>query len=124
MAANILVTIEQETFHAELNDSVTARGIVELLPMTVRMSRWGDEYYGSIETEFELEADARDIMKVGELAYWPSGQALCIFFGPTPASEGSAPVAASAVNPVGMILESCAPLKKMGSGVTAEIRSA
>ncbi len=124
MATRILITIEGEEFHAELNDSATARGIVELLPMTVRMSRWGDEYYGSIETEFELEADARDIMKVGELAYWPSGQALCVFFGPTPASEGSAPVAASAVNPVGMVLDSCAPLKKMGSGVTAEITHA
>ncbi len=124
MATQILITIEGKEFHAELNDSATAGGIVELLTMTVRMSRWGDEYYGSIETEFELEADARDIMKVGELAYWPQGQALCVFFGPTPASEGSAPVAASAVNPVGMVLDSCAALKKMGSGVTAEITHA
>lgn len=121
MATRILITIEGVEFRAELNDSTTARGILELLPMTVRMSRWGDEYYGSIERDFDLEDDARDIMKVGELAYWPQGQALCVFFGPTPASEGSAPVAASAVNPVGKVLDSCSPLKKMGSGVTAEI---
>ena len=42
-------------------------------------------------------------MEVGEVAYWPPGQALCIFFGPTPASVGDEPRAASPVNPLGSI---------------------
>ena len=47
--------------------------------------------------------DARQNMAVGELGYWPSGSAFCIFFGPTPVSEGETPRAYSNVNPFGQV---------------------
>jgi hypothetical protein len=40
---------------------------------------------------------------VGDIGYWPPGNALAIFFGPTPISNGSAPIPASEVNLVGKI---------------------
>ena len=49
------------------------------------------------------EPAAREVMEIGEVAYWPPGRALCVFFGPTPASAGAEPRAASPVNPVGAL---------------------
>jgi uncharacterized protein len=43
-------------------------------------------------------------MTVGELGYWPTGNAFCIFFGPTPASSADTPVAASPVNVLGRVI--------------------
>jgi hypothetical protein len=39
----------------------------------------------------------------GDLAYWPTMPAFCIFFGPTPVSTGNRPRAASPVNVFGKI---------------------
>ena len=36
--------------------------------------------------------------EVGDIGYWPDGNGFCIFFGPTPASKGEKPRAASPVN--------------------------
>jgi hypothetical protein len=99
----------------ELDDSPTALAFGDRLPASLRMSRWGDEYYGRIDADLGIgEADdARELMEVGELAYWPVGNALCIFFGPTPASEGPEPRAASPVNPIGRLEGALEKLKAL-----------
>ena len=56
-------------------------------------------------------------MEVGELAVWPAGNALCIFFGPTPASKGNEPRAVSPVNPVGKLICNPAVLEKLGNSI-------
>jgi hypothetical protein len=118
------ITIEAEgiELHAELNESPCARAIGALLPISAEMGRWGDEYYGSINRSFPLDPDARETMTVGELAYWPPGQALCIFFGPTPASTGPEPRAASEVNPIGHITGDCSGLKGLGQRISVVVR--
>jgi uncharacterized protein len=110
----------------ELNDSETAKAFAAMLPTTVRLSRWGDEYYGNLPQPLNLREspDAREEMAVGELAYWPPGNALCIFFGPTPASTDDPPRAASPVNPLGRIKGDCAPLKGLGDSVQANVTKA
>lgn len=105
----------------ELNDSPSARVLFSSLPVEIRMSRWGDEYYGNCGISVGLEPDARDEMEVGELAVWPPGKALCVFFGPTPASVGDEPRAASPVNPVGRLLEDPSPLKDLGPMITVQV---
>ena len=65
--------------------------------------------------------DARDEMKVGELAFWLPGNALCVFFGPTPASTGTEPRAASAVNPAGMLKGDVQALSKLGTTVEVAV---
>lgn len=81
------------------------------------MSRWGEEYYGDCGIRVETTDDSRVDMEVGELAIWPAGNAFCIFFGPTPASTGEHPVAASPVNPIGKIFDDCSPLKGLGGSI-------
>ena len=88
---------------AILNDSPTATKIWEALPIEGRGSTWGDEIYFSIPVEAEQEKDARDIVAVGELGYWPPGNAFCIFYGATPGSTEGEIRPASPVNPIGKV---------------------
>jgi hypothetical protein len=90
-------------FHAVLNDTGTARAILDALPITGEANRWGGEIYFSIPVQAGLESGARDVLEAGEIGYWPPGTALCLFFGPTPVSEGDEIRAASKVSIVGRI---------------------
>lgn len=96
---------------ATLDDGPTAVALRRILPLEIEMSRWGGEYYGACLIEIGPVEDARSEMAVGEVAYWPPGRALCIFFGPTPASTGREPRMASAGNPIGMIVSDVASLE-------------
>ena len=103
MAKTIRITTGEVQVEAQLNDSSTAKSIVGALPIKGRGNRWGGEIYFSIGVQAGLEEGARDVLEAGELGYWPSGNAFCIFFGPTPASEGDEIRAASAVNIIGKV---------------------
>jgi len=87
---------------AELNDSKTADAIWNALPIRARGSTWGDEIYFGIPVSVGEES-GKEIVDMGDVAYWPPGNAFCIFFGPTPASRGSEIRPASAVNVVGKV---------------------
>lgn len=82
-------------------DSETFRLFRESLPIKGKVMRWGDEIYFYVAFQAPLENGARSTMRVGEIAYWPNGPALAIFFGPTPASKGAEPEAASDCNVIG-----------------------
>ncbi|MEE9275395.1 MAG: cyclophilin-like fold protein [bacterium] len=88
---------------AVLAEGPTADLLWEALPIEGRASTWGEEIYFAIPLEAPQEGGAREEMAPGEIAYWPPGKAFCIFFGPTPASTGEAPRAASPVNPLGRV---------------------
>jgi hypothetical protein len=124
MGQEITLKIESLVLTARLNDSDSARALAAALPMEIGMSRWGDEYYGGCGLRLPEAEDARELMEVGELAYWSPGSAFCIFFGPTPASSGAEPRAASAVNPLGRILDDCSGLKALGASVRARLEEA
>ena len=123
MAHNITITVAGETYAAELNDSETARAIYDALPIDGSGSRWGEEIYFSIPVQAEADDDARAETEVGALCYWPPGNAFCIFFGPTPASTGSQPCAASPVNDVGRILDDVQPLKSSPNSAPVRIEA-
>jgi len=101
---NITIRFAHYQVEAELFDTPTGRAIYESLPIHENVSLWGDEIYFEIPVEVGLEPGSRAAVKVGDLAYWPNMPAFCIFFGPTPASSGNTPVAASPVNIFGKLL--------------------
>ena len=103
MSKAIKITAGQIQFDAELNDSPTAQAIYDSLTIKANVNRWGGEIYFTITVEAEPEADSRDVLEAGELGYWPPGNAFCIFFGPTPASQVNEIRAASAVNIIGKV---------------------
>ena len=121
MGQKIEIDIDGQRVPAELNDSTTAKLFAETLPATISLSRWGDEYYGGCGVNTAEAEDAREIMEVGELAYWAPGSAFCIFFGPTPASTDDRPRAASPANPMGKITGDATVFRPLGGSVTVTI---
>ncbi len=115
MANRIRITAGPVTASATLNDSSTARAIWDALPIEVPGSTWGDEIYFGIPVQ-KGEEDAKAVVEVGDLGYWPPGHAFCIFFGPTPASRGDEVRPASPVNVVGRIEGDATVFKKVASG--------
>ncbi|GIW79979.1 MAG: hypothetical protein KatS3mg105_1786 [Gemmatales bacterium] len=103
MGQKIRITCGEVSLTAELNDSPTAKAIADALPIRKPGNRWGEEIYFSIPVKMDEAEDARADMEVGELGYWPPGNAFCIFFGKTPVSNGNKPRAASPVNPIGQV---------------------
>jgi uncharacterized protein len=97
------ITAGGVTATAALNNSETADAIFAALPITGSANIWGDEIYFSIPVALKSAADAKEVVKMGELGYWPPGKAFCIFFGPTPASSGSEIRPASPVNVFGRV---------------------
>jgi hypothetical protein len=97
-------TVGDITLEAGWADTPTADLIFESLPLTSSGSYWGDELYFPIPVEADAEPGASDVVEVGSVAFWPPGNCLCIFWGPTPASHGNECRAADRVNVVGQIL--------------------
>jgi len=87
---------------ATLNQSATADALWTALPLTSSVQIWGNEIYFSTPVEAP-EDDAQETVDKGAVAYWPPGQALCLFWGPTPMSRGDEIRPASPVNVVGYL---------------------
>ncbi len=120
----IRITAGKIQAEAVLNESPTATKIWEALPIEERGNTWGDEIYFSIPVEARQEQDARDLVAVGELGYWPPGTAFCIFFGRTPASTDERPRAASAVNIIGKVSGDATIFRAVPSGTRVRLERA
>jgi hypothetical protein len=103
MGNRILLLIGKHDFEVELNDSDTANAIWLATPFEAYTNAWGEEIYFEIPVKVKLEGGRR-VLQPGEVAYWPEGQALCVFYGPTPVSKGEEPEAVSDVSPVGRLV--------------------
>ncbi len=112
------------TATAELADSPIAQLLWDALPIDGRANRWGDEIYFSIPVDADEKPDARAEVEVGTIAFWPPGNAFCIFWGPTPASRGSQPMAASPVNVLGKIEGGAAQFGRVSSGARVQLERA
>ena len=108
---------------ALLNSSHTSDLLWEALPIEATGSTWGDEIYFRIPVEAE-EDNAEEVVDMGAVGYWPPGQALCLFFGRTPASIGDEIRPASAVNILGSIEGDLTVLKRVASGAKVVVEQA
>jgi len=105
---------------ADLNDTHTAQRIWESLPFQARGNRWGDEIYFGIPVKMDVEK-GQEVVQAGDLGYWPPGHAFCIFFGPTPASHGEEPRAASPVTVFGRVLGDASVFTQVPDGTEVAV---
>ncbi len=112
MTTNIRIIAGAVVVEAELEATPCGKTIAAALPITASPNEWGDEFYFQVPVHMPLDDTATWTVKVGDIGYWPPGDAIAIFFGPTPLSSGSDPVPASEVNLIGRITGDPTALKK------------
>ena len=103
---------------AELNESIapkTVEAIKKALPIKSKANRWGDEVYFHTNVNVSVEENSKEVVEVGDVAYWIPGKAICLFFGKTPISDDKIRPA-SAVNVIGKILDDPTVLKEVKDG--------
>ncbi|MBW1731534.1 MAG: hypothetical protein JRH08_11420 [Deltaproteobacteria bacterium] len=109
----IRIVVGSVTLDAELNETPTAKKVGDILPFRGGFNTWGDEIYFEIPVQAELDESAKEEVSLGDLGYWPTGNAFCIFFGPTPMSREGKIIPASAVNIIGRVLGDATQLKEV-----------
>lgn len=124
MGRKILIRSGDIEMSAELNDSPTSLALWAVLPLSATANTWGDEVYFEVPVNQKLDATASTVVKVGDLGYWPSGRAFCIFFGPTPISRGDEIRPASAVNVIGEVMGDASVFKAVRDGDLIELDAA
>jgi hypothetical protein len=90
----------------ELDDSIspkTVKSFLDNLPFTVGINLWGDEIYTDESPVNMGEENAKSPVELFDVAYWPSGKAICLFYGPTPIGKKNEIKPYSPVNVIGKI---------------------
>lgn len=118
---DLRIDVDGRTLTASWTDENpnTRNAIAASLPLEGDATRWGDELYFDIPVDVAAENTQTEV-PVGAIAYWPQGNALCLFWGETPASQGDEPRAASPVNVVARI-DDVEPLADIEGGATVRV---
>ncbi len=121
MPTEIVVISGDLRLHGFLGDSPTAQALAAALPFTAKAHRWGEEIYFPVPVAADLDDTARTVVQVGDLGYWPTGKAFCIFFGLTPTSVPGEIRPASAVNLVGQLTDDPCCLTAVPEGAPVRV---
>ena len=120
---DLTIEFKNQTFtiNALLNQTETAKSLVDILPINSPINLWGEEIYFPVDLYLDNELP-QETVDIGDIAYWPPGNAFCIFFGETPASVDGNIKPASAVTVIGKLESDPEVLKRVKSGENIIIR--
>jgi hypothetical protein len=107
MLYKIRIFLQNESIEIELDDSVaplTVRAIVDSLPLSVDAHVWGQEIYTDPIPIQVPEENSKSLVNLFDVAYWPPGQSICLFFGSTPIGNKGEIKPYSPVNVIGKII--------------------
>jgi len=102
-----VIISKSDNIEIELDDSNspnTIKKFVDNLPFTVGLNLWGEEIYTDESPIQEKEENAKPLVELNDVAYWPTGKAICLFFGPTPIGKKGEIKPSSPVNVIGRII--------------------
>lgn len=121
MARFLTISIEDISIRVELYDTETADALFETAPFSSEAQSWGEEIHFRTPLVLALEADARDVVELGELAFRTENNAVSIGFGQTPASSGTEIRLATPCNFWGRALDDVKALVNVSEGASVHI---
>ena len=108
MKHKITVTIpNSDNIILELDDSLapkTVLAFLDNLPFKLKANVWGNEIYTDPAQFSAKPENAKPVVKLYDVAFWPPGNAICLFYGSTPTSNGDEIKPYSPVNVIGKII--------------------
>ncbi|HDP79289.1 MAG TPA: hypothetical protein ENN21_00435 [Spirochaetes bacterium] len=124
MNTPIIIRFDRLSVEGYLSPTACGGALVKALPFGSTAQTWGDEIYFEVPLAHGLDDTAVETVSMGDLGYWPTGRALCVFFGPTPVSGPGEIRPASAVNIVGKVAGVLEELKKIKAGTPVRVEPA
>ena len=118
----IMIEFEDLVVEADLAATPCAQELYDVLPVEALVNTWGDEIYFEVPLTCGPDDTARETVADGDLGYWPTGRAFCIFFGPTPISGPGEIRPASAVNIIGRARGGTEVFKRIRDGAVVKLR--
>lgn len=116
-----------KTLEIELDDNLapnTVRSLLDCLPITVSIHVWGEEIYTDPTPVSVGEENSQSLVELMDVAFWPPGKAICLFFGPTPIGKKGEIRPYSPVNVIGKIRQTDKSLlKEIRDGSKAMFRT-
>lgn len=88
----------------DFNSPKTVKAFHASLPFTVGLNVWGEEIYTDESPVKVAEENSKPLVELNDVAYWPTGKAICLFFGPTPIGKKGEIKPYSPVNVIGKIV--------------------
>jgi len=122
---NIVIRAGAVAIRARLLDTPTAERIWKALPIEAAARTWGEEIYFEAPVSSAAEPDACVVVKAGDIAFWPDGDAITIGFGPTPLSRTRDEIRlAGPCNVWAKALDDVRQLKSIHPGVSITVHEA
>jgi len=115
----IIIKVNQLELKIKIDSSQLADLVWERLPIEASANLWGDEIY--FKTDLDNQAnELQQSVELGDVAFWPPGQAICLFYGQTPMSTPDEIRPASPVAVFGKLLDDPKLLKmaKLGQSLS------
>ncbi|QUC65044.1 hypothetical protein NsoK4_01865 [Nitrosopumilus sp. K4] len=115
-SSNIIIELNEKT------SPNTVEQFISNLPFSLTLNVWGEEIYTSESPIDVSEENAKSPVSINDVAYWPSGKAICLFFGPTPIGKKGDITPASPVNVIGKIISPDKSILNIADGAQATFR--
>lgn len=124
MTCEIEICINEHRIQVNLLNTTTANAIFSALPFESTAQTWGDEvYFSTPVSQQTLDDDAKDVVELGEIAYWVEGDCIAIGFGPTPISHANEIRLAARTNIWARTEYDLTNLKNVRSGDTITVKA-
>lgn len=121
----VVIRAGSVAIRARLLNTPTAEKIWSALPFQASARTWGSEVYFDAPVSSAVEPGARAVVKAGDIAFWPEGEAIAIGFGPTPLSRTRTEIRlASPCNVWAEALDDVSVLKSVYDGESIAVHEA
>jgi hypothetical protein len=113
------------TLEITLDETPTAKALLDALPFDATAQTWGEEVYFEAPLSADLEPEARQIVEPGTVCFWVEGSALALPWGRTPISGSDGrPKLVSKCNVLGRVVGDPRALAGVRSGAKIRLEAA